>query len=82
MCKNVQVGACPVGAARARHIGQDRRDKMIVNLTKVADMIGVSKRTLYNMIQDGRFPVRPIPRSNPRKWSVDDVKAWIAGTYV
>ena len=56
--------------------------KKILNLTEVAQHIGVSKRTLYNMLEDGRFPVTPIPRTEPRRWSVEDVNRWVAGNYV
>lgn len=48
-------------------------------LTDVSRRIGVKKRTLYNMIGDGRFPVPPIPRTRPRRWSVEAVDAWVRG---
>lgn len=56
--------------------------KKILNLTDVAKHTGLSKSTLRRMIEDHRFPVRPIPRSNPRKWLIDDVNSWMAGDYV
>ncbi|NUM72770.1 helix-turn-helix domain-containing protein [candidate division KSB1 bacterium] len=55
--------------------------KKILNLTDLAQYVGVSKRTIYNMLKDKRFPVRPIPKSNPRKWSAADVDSWMAGKY-
>lgn len=55
--------------------------KKILTLTEVAQHLGVNKRTLYRMLEDKRFPVRPIPRTDPRKWSVDDVDSWVAGKY-
>lgn len=47
-------------------------------LTKLAIYTGIKKRTLYNMIKDGRFPVRPIKGTDPRLWNVDAVDAWCA----
>lgn len=53
----------------------------ILKLTEVALYLGVPKRTLYDMLSDGRFPVRPIPGTQPRRWNVDDLDAWRAGEY-
>lgn len=50
-----------------------------LTLTQLARHIGVSKRTMYNMLEDGRFPVEPIPRTNPRRWSLESVREWVAG---
>ncbi|RUW55646.1 DNA-binding protein [Mesorhizobium sp. M1A.F.Ca.ET.072.01.1.1] len=47
-----------------------------LKLVDVADYIGVTVRTLYNMIDDGRFPVPPIPDTKPRRWNVEDIDAW------
>lgn len=48
----------------------------ILTLTKLARYLGLPKRTLYDMIKDGRFPVEPIPLTKPRLWNVADVEAW------
>lgn len=49
--------------------------------TEVAQHIGITTRTLRNMRNDGRFPVRPIPGTWPRRWAVEAVEAWrLAGT--
>ena len=50
-----------------------------LTLTELAEYIGISRRTLYIMIQDGRFPVAPIKGSNPRRWNVEDVDNWRFG---
>jgi excisionase family DNA binding protein len=50
-----------------------------LTLTQAAAYIGVKKRTLYNMLNDGRFPVDSIPHTKPRRWSVDAVDSWVAG---
>lgn len=47
-----------------------------MTLTQIADYLGIKKRTLYNMLSDGRFDVVPIPRTEPRRWNVEDVDAW------
>lgn len=47
-----------------------------LKLTDLAQYIGVSRKSLYNMIEDGRFPVQPIPSLKPRRWNVEDVDAW------
>jgi excisionase family DNA binding protein len=49
------------------------------NLTKVAKMTGISRRTLYKMIDDGRFPVAPIAGTKPSRWSVQAVTDWVRG---
>ena len=48
-------------------------------LTQAAQYIGVSRKTLYNMLHDGRFPVVAVARSKPRRWNVADVDRWLAG---
>ena len=50
-----------------------------LTLTQMAEYIGLNKRTLYRMILDGRFPVEPIPRTDPRRWNKDDVDNWLNG---
>lgn len=50
--------------------------KKTLTLTEVADLIGVKKRTLYNMISDGRFPVEPIKGTHPRRWAIENVESW------
>ncbi len=50
-----------------------------LTLTELAEYIGISRRTLYIMIEDGRFPVAPIKGSNPRRWNIEDVDNWRFG---
>lgn len=47
-----------------------------LNLTEVAEHIGITRATLYQMIQDGRFPVKPIENVWPRRWNIEDVDSW------
>lgn len=49
-----------------------------MNIKEVADSIGVCKRTLYNMIEDGRFPIKPVKGTKPRRWNPEFVNAWKA----
>jgi excisionase family DNA binding protein len=56
-------------------------DKQTFQLAAVARYLGVTRQTLYNMLKDGRFPVRPIPGTSPRRWNKTDLDAWRAGDY-
>lgn len=48
-----------------------------LTLTKTAEKIGIQKRTFYNMLKDGRFPVEPLPGIHPRRWSVAALEEWL-----
>jgi len=48
----------------------------ILKLIDVARYLGIPKRTLYDMLSDGRFSVEPIPGTKPRRWNIDDIDAW------
>lgn len=47
----------------------------ILKLTDVANHLGIPKRTLYDMINSGRF-IAPIPNTKPRRWNFEDVERW------
>lgn len=49
-----------------------------LTLTKAAQHLGIPKRTFYNMLSSKRFPVDPLPGLHPRRWSVEDLDAWLA----
>lgn len=51
-------------------------EPVTLNLVDVARYLGVSRATLYIMLQDGRFPVDPIRGTNPRRWNKEAVDAW------
>jgi len=51
--------------------------KNTLTLTELAKYTGRKKRTLYNMIKDGRFPVEPIPGTSPRLWNTKQVDEWL-----
>ncbi len=52
-----------------------------LNIAGTARHIGVSRKTLYNMINDGRFAVASIPNTHPRRWNVDDLEQWKQGKH-
>lgn len=52
-----------------------------LNLKALCLYLGRPRRTIYNMLQDGRFPVQPIPGTKPRLWAKADVDAWMSGAY-
>lgn len=47
-----------------------------LTITQLAQYTNIPKRTLYDMIKDGRFPVEPIKGLQPRRWNVEDVDQW------
>lgn len=50
--------------------------KKILNHTEVAKYLGVSRATLYEMIEDGRFPVKSITGTEPKLYSMEKVREW------
>lgn len=54
-------------------------EKKLLNLTELSKHIGIPKRTLFNMVEDGRFPVKPVEGLMPRRWSVVSVDEWMRG---
>lgn len=48
----------------------------ILKLVDVARHLTIPVRTLYDMIDDGRFNVKPIEGMKPRRWNIEDVDAW------
>jgi excisionase family DNA binding protein len=49
-----------------------------LKLVEVSRYLAIPKRTLYNMLKDGRFPVAPVAGTKPRRWLVSDIDAWLA----
>jgi excisionase family DNA binding protein len=45
-----------------------------LNTTQVARVLGISKKTLYRMLQDGRIPEPPRTERNYRIWSAQEVE--------
>ena len=59
--------------------GYERGMLETLTLKQVSSLVNIKRRTLYNMIKDGRFPVLPIPGTKPPRWSRDAVQAWVDG---
>lgn len=55
-----------------------KTNQKTMTLTKTAAYIGIPKRTFYDWLNSGRFPVDPIPGTHPRRWSVAALDAWVA----
>ena len=46
-----------------------------LNTAQVARILGVSKKTLYRMLQDGRIPEPPRSETKYRIWSANQVES-------
>lgn len=51
-------------------------EQKTLSLSELSEYIGVKRRTLYLMIQDGRFSVESIKGTKPRRWNVEDIDKW------
>lgn len=47
-----------------------------LTITAAARYLGVSRRTLYNWLKDGRFDAPPIEGSHPRRWNIEALDEW------
>ncbi len=53
-----------------------KRTSQKLNSAQVARILGVTKKTLYRMLQDGRIPEPPRdPSNNYRIWGQNDVES-------
>lgn len=53
-----------------------KRTSQKLNSSQVARILGVTKKTLYRMLQDGRIPEPPRdPSNNYRIWGQHDVES-------
>lgn len=46
-----------------------------VSLTKAAELVGLSKKELHQLVINGDF-IKPIPFLTPMKWDADEVLKW------
>jgi predicted DNA-binding transcriptional regulator AlpA len=52
-----------------------KRTSQKLNTSQVARILGITKKTLYRMLQDGRIPEPPRdPSNNYRIWGQNDVE--------
>jgi predicted DNA-binding transcriptional regulator AlpA len=75
MRKSVQM--CLTGRRGAAYPGGMAGKTL--TLAATARYLGYSRRSLYNMLNDGRFSVPPIPGTQPRRWNVEALDAWRLG---
>ena len=52
-------------------------DHVTLTVTQLAKYLGKSRPTMYQMINDGRFPVAPIKGTSPSLWSRQEVDQWL-----
>lgn len=53
-------------------------NEILLNFKQVASQAAISRHTLYKWEQSGRFNVKPFDDRKPRRWHIDDVRAWLA----
>jgi excisionase family DNA binding protein len=53
-------------------------DDMLLNKTQLAELLGVSRRTVDRMVAAGTAPAPVILPSGRRRWRRGDVRRWIA----
>lgn len=51
--------------------------KKPLKIKDLAQEIGVTRQTIYNMLRDGRLPLRPIPGTKPRLFPRDQFDVWL-----
>ena len=57
--------------------GDEPTDLLLIRTPRVLEMLGVSKSTLYRLIEFNGFP-RPIHVRGCARWSSRDVQTWIS----
>lgn len=50
----------------------------VYTIKKISEKSGINRRTLYRMIENGKFPIKPIKGTKPRLWNSVYVDEWIA----
>lgn len=67
----------PHERARSPFSDEDPPERLIP-LKQVTSLIGLGKTSIYNMIQDGRFPAPYKLSPGAARWSEGEILAWIA----
>lgn len=49
----------------------------ILNITQLANRLGVTRQTVHNMLNEDRIPVDPIPGLKPLKWRENEIDTWL-----
>lgn len=50
----------------------------LINIKRLAERLGVSRRTVHYWLERGGLPVAPIEGMTPPKWRAADVEAWLS----
>lgn len=48
-----------------------------VNITGLAQRLGVTRQTIHNMLKQNRIPIEPIMGLKPVKWRAEDIENWL-----
>lgn len=52
----------------------------IVNITGLAQRLGVTRQTVHNMLKKNKIPIEPIYGLKPLKWRAEDIENWLKPT--
>ena len=55
------------------------RRKPFLNASEVAKRTGYKRRSFYNAVKDGRFPIKPVEGMKPLKWHAHEIEAFVRG---
>lgn len=61
----------------AYFVDTNRRKRTMLTGEQVAKRVGVSRRTLFNWLAEGRFPEARVINGRRAGWSVAVVDAWV-----
>jgi excisionase family DNA binding protein len=48
-----------------------------LNITELAEHLGVTRQTVHKWLKDNRIPIDPIPGLKPPKWRLRDIEEWL-----
>ena len=58
--------------------GGEKSLPRLIKATEVAELLGVSPRTLWRLLSEGGVP-QPVRLGGSTRWRLSDVESWIAG---
>ena len=53
-------------------------DPLAVSAKKLAKLLDVSERHIWQMLKDGRLGPQPVALGNSRRWYLEDIRRWLA----
>jgi len=51
--------------------------KKTINITDLAQRLGVTRQTIHNMLKEDRIPLKQIKGFKTPRWTAADVEKWI-----